>query len=433
MKRFFRFVLISIIIVATSFGLFELSSRYKISILKSNIKWSIDSKNCRNAVGFYKDGENTYVAYENYVKVLKEEGREEILFSDQSLKIEDMIFYSNKLYIISHDKLYNYDLSNHDLNVILNDIPCVGKYLDRKIIIKENKLLLAIGSATNSGVADNDGTYEMNNIPYDRSPINIVLNGKNYGKNKTGAFMPYGNSSVQGQKINSENLANSCVIEINLSNDDKSLYACGIRNITGWDLDSNDNLICVVGGMENIGDRPIARDFDYLYKIEKGKWYGWPDYSGGDLITSPRFKGEKTISKIIFNPPNKVIAPPMYQFSKVGTIEYLAIDKDGSILEKDDFIYYDNKDNMIYSINNNGIKHKLLKLKKESVVKGIHIEKGSIYILDSGIGCIYKLQSNNGGIVFNLPNGVSVFILMLLFILVCLFILKLNNKKFMKK
>ena len=83
------------------------------------------------------------------------------------------MFYDGKLYIISGDKLYNYDLSTSELNVMVSNIPSVGKYLDRKIIIKDNKLLIAIGSATNSGIADNDGTYDINNIPYDKSPINI--------------------------------------------------------------------------------------------------------------------------------------------------------------------------------------------------------------------------------------------------------------------
>lgn len=432
MKHFLKFLLISIIIVAASLGIFELSSKYKVNILKNNINWSIEAKNCRNAVSFDKDGKNTYVAYENYVKVLKDEGREEVLFSDEGLKIEDIMFYEGKLYILSGDKLYNYDLSKSELNVMVSNIPYVGKYLDRKIIIKDNNLLIAIGSATNSGIADNDGIYDINNIPYDRSPINIKLNGKNYGESKTGAFMPYGNSSVEGQKIEAEKLANSSIIEVNLPNNKISLYACGIRNITGWDLDSNNNLICVVGGMENIGSRPINRDFDYLYKIEKGKWYGWPDYSGGDLITSSRFKDKEKVSRIILNPPNRIVSPPMYQFSHVGTIKYLGIDKEGDILEKDSCVYYDKNEKMIYSINENGVRHKLLKLKDESTIKGIRIKDGSVYILDSGIGCIYKLQSKNNGIVFNLPKEVSIFILIFLFILVCLFILKLNNKKSLK-
>lgn len=429
MKHFFKFLLISIGIVAVSFCLFELSSRYKINILKNNINWSIEAKNCKNAVSFDKNDENTYVAYSNYVKVLKNEGREEVLFSDETLNIEDILFFNNKLYIISDDKLYNYDLFKDELNIMIENIPFEGKHLDRKLIIKDNKLLMAIGSATNSGIAENDGDYEINSIPYDKSAINIVLNGNNYGESKTGAFMAYGNSSIKGQKIQAENLANASIVEIDLLNNNVSLYACGIRNITGWDLDSENNLICIVGGMENRGDRPVNRDYDYLYKIEKGKWYGWPDYSGGDSITSPRFKGDKTIDRIISNPPNKIISAPLYQFSRVSDIKYLAIDKEGAILEKDSSIYYGKEDNMIYSINVNGVKHKVLKLKDESIINGIYIKDDAIYILDSGIGCIYKLQSKDDGIVFNLPKEVRIFILIFLFILACIFILKLNNKR----
>ena len=87
---------------------------------------------------------------------------------------------------------------------------------------------------------------------------------------------------------------------------------------------------------------------------------------------------------------------------------------------------------MIYSINENGVKHKLLKLKDESIIRGIRTKNGSAYILDSGTGCVYKLQSKNDGVVFNLPKEVCIFILILLFVLVCLFILKLNNKKSLK-
>jgi len=429
LKHFFKFLLISIVIVAVSFGLFELSSRYKVNILKNNMNWSIEAKSCRNAVSFDKDDENTYVAYDNYVKVLKNEGGEKILFSNEELKIEDILFYNNKLYFTSDDKLYNYDLLKGELNIMISNIPFQGKYLDRRLIIKDNNLLLSIGSATNSGIADNDGSYDINSIPYDKSPINIVLNGENYGDSKTGAFMAYGNSSIEGQKIEAENLANASIVEIDLLNNNVSLYACGIRNITGWDLDSDNNLICIVGGMENSGDRPINRDYDYLYKIEKGKWYGWPDYSGGDSITSPRFKGDKTITRIISNPPNKIMSAPLYQFSGVGDIKYLGIDKDGLILEKDSGVYYDRKDNMIYSINANGVKHKLLKLKDESTINGICIKGDAVYILDSGIGCIYKLQVKDDSMVFNLPKEVSIFILIFLFILLCMFILKLNNKK----
>ena len=38
---------------------------------------------------------NTYVAYDNYIKVIKGDGREETLLQDKSLKIENVVFYKN--------------------------------------------------------------------------------------------------------------------------------------------------------------------------------------------------------------------------------------------------------------------------------------------------------------------------------------------------
>lgn len=430
MKRFIKFLIFSVMIVALAFGVFEFSNRYKMNILKNNISWSVAYKNCKDSVAFDKDeNDNTYIAYENYIKVIKEDGREETLIKDSSLKIENIIFYKNKLYLISNDKLYEYNLENKNLKSIVKNIPYIGRYLDRNLIIKDSKLLLSIGTATNSGIVSYDDSYRPNEIPYDKSSMDITLNGVNYGEKKTGAFMPYGNSSEEGQKIKAQSLANACVIAINLNNNKTSLYASGIRNIKGWDLDGEGNLIGIVGGMENIGERPINRDFDYLYKIDKGKWYGWPDFSGGDPITSPRFKGEKLVSALIANPPNKIVSAPMYQYSDVGIIKYLAIDKEGKILDKNTKVYFNSKENVIAAINTESVIFDLLKLKDKSNIKGIKYFEGNIYILDSGIGCIYKLQSNNLNSTFNLPKSIWIFICILLFCLTCLVISKLYSKK----
>lgn len=430
MKRFIKFLIFSVIIVALAFGVFKFSSQYKMSILKNNINWSVAYKNCKDSVAFDKDeNENTYIAYENYIKVIKEDGREEVLVKDKLLKIENVVFYKNKLYFISSDKLYEYDLENRNLKSILENIPYIGKYLDRNLIIKDSKLLLSIGTATNSGIVSCDNSCPPNEIPYDKSSIDITLNGFNYGEKRTGAFMPYGNSSEEGQKIKAQHLANACVIEIDLDNNKPTLYASGIRNIKGWDLDGDGNLIGIVGGMENIGERPINRDFDYLYKIDKGKWYGWPDFSGGDPISSPRFKGEKLVSALIANPPNKIVSAPIYQYSDVGIIKYLAIDKGGEILGKNTKVYFNSKENIIAAINTESVIFDLLKLKDKSNVKGIKSSGGSIYILDSGIGCIYKLQSNNSNLAFNLPKSIWIFICILLLLLTCLVISKLYSKK----
>ncbi|MGN0144817.1 MAG: hypothetical protein ACI398_07530 [Clostridium sp.] len=429
MKHFLKFIGISIVIVITAFILVKISDKYKINILKNNVSWSIDNKNCKQAVDFDKDEEgNTYVAYNNCIKVVKEEGTENILLQDDSFQIENILLYNNKIYYISKDRIYRYDLDTSENKIILEYIPYRGKYLDRKLIVKDSKILLAIGSATNSGVADKNGESELNDIPYDISPINITLNGNNYGKDKTGAFMPYGNSSLKGQKIECKKIANGSIVEIDPETNGISLFACGIRNITGWSLDSDNNLICIVGGMEDIGSRPVKRDFDYLYKIDKNTWYGWPDFSGGDPIDSPRFKGDKAITRIIENPPNKIVAGPLFQFDNVNSIKYLAIDSQGEIFDRDTGVYYDKRNNMISSINKNFVVNKLLKLKDGSIVKEIRIKGDAIYILDSGIGCIYKLSLDNGNSIFNLPRSVLIFIMILLGMLVFIFMYKYNSR-----
>lgn len=164
-----------------------------MNTLKNNVSWSVVYKNCKDSVAFEKDeNQNTYIAYNNYIKVIKIDGREETLLEDKSLEIENLLYYNNKLYFISKTDLYEYDLASKSLKSILGNIPSEGKYLDRNLIIKDSKLLLAIGSATNSGIASNDGEYSQNKIPYDKSSIDVTLNGFNYGEKKTGAFMPYG-------------------------------------------------------------------------------------------------------------------------------------------------------------------------------------------------------------------------------------------------
>lgn len=434
MKRFLKFLVISIIIVVSAFGVFSVSSQYRMNTLGSNVSWSVAYKNCNGAEAFDKDeNRNTYIAFDNSIKVIKENGLEENLIQDKTLKIENMIFHNNKLYFISKSELYSYDLNNKALKVLLDNIPCEGKYLDRNLIIKNSNLLLSIGSATNSGIASYDSNYSPDKIPYDRSSMDIILNGINYGDEKTGAFMPYGNSSQEGQKIKAQNLANASVYEINLNNNKSVLYASGLRNITGWDFDDKGDLIGIIGGMENVGERPVAMDSDYLYKIDKGKWYGWPDFSGGDPINSPRFKGEKLVAPLIANPPNKIVAGPIYKYTEAGTMKYLAIDKEGKILDKDTKIYYDSKQNIITSLSSNYIISDLLKLKDKSEIKGIKYYEGDVYILDSGLGCIYKMQANNLKFQFKLPIQVWIFVGMMLVILVSLIIYKLQRKRKIKR
>lgn len=74
---------------------------------------------------------------------------------------------------------------------------------------------------------------------------------------------------------------NASLIKLTLSNNNIETFAWGLRNINGMNVNSEGKIFAVVGGMEDRGLRPVKGDYDYIYEIQEGKWYGWPDYSGG--------------------------------------------------------------------------------------------------------------------------------------------------------
>ena len=64
MCRFLKFLVVSIIIVTLSFGIYKFSNRYDLSIIYKNVDWSINTKGLEGAVSFDFDKENNlYIAF----------------------------------------------------------------------------------------------------------------------------------------------------------------------------------------------------------------------------------------------------------------------------------------------------------------------------------------------------------------------------------
>ena len=57
-------------------------------------------------------------------------------------------------------------------------------------------------------------------------------------------------------------------------------------------FDNAERLFVANNGYEARGSRPIANALDEFFLAAPGIWHGWPDYSGGDPVTIPRFKPE---------------------------------------------------------------------------------------------------------------------------------------------
>ena len=425
MKKIISFLIVSAVIVAISFCMYNLDAKYKLNIVYDDIQWTINNKDCLNAVSFDFDNDgNIYVAYKNSVERINEDNKVERLLSNDTLKIYDIAVYKNYLIISSGNSIVKYDLDNGTFSDIVNNIPNNGINKEIKLLIKGDILYASIGSNTNSGVVDSPGAE------VDIPSFHWILSGKKYGSGGTSGFCKYSESAQEDSTINEGKLSNASIISCNLIDNEITTYATGIRNVKGYSITSDGKIIAIVGGVEDFGARPLANDKDYIYRIKEKSWYGWPDFSGGDPVNSPRFiSGKEANGFIIKNHPTEVVYGPVYQHKSINALEGLAIDIDGNCLSKDTIVFADNKEKTLYAMNGEGVAKSIIRLSEGSEIKSIRYHKDSMYILDSSIGCIYKLGNGNNLSVFNLPKIIWIFLIIFIIAIVLIIVMKFKEKK----
>lgn len=422
MKKCLKIIFSIFLILFCAISLYKLSNKYNLNILKNNIDCTIISKGCEKAKSIAKDDDNIYIAFSDCIKSIDKEGKEKDVYANKDMDIEDIVYYKGSLIYISGDGVYKFSLESGLVEKISSNIPLSGNNIKRKLIVNSETLYIAIGAVTNSGISEN----EM----YDLSPIELILNGVNYGEAPTGAFKKYGAKSQENEKVKASSVGNASIYSLNLKNNSMNLYASGIRGIKGMDFNSKNQIQAIFSGMNNKGPRPVERDRDYIYKIEEGVWYGWPDYSGGDPIFSPRFKGEKIIKPLIKSMSNKVVPAPIYQSSSLDALNAMAIDKGGVVLDKDTIIFWNKDKEKICTLSDQNVYKEVLKLKSDSNIEKILYTKEGFIMLDEGIGCVYSVHKKIGTLGFKIPVVITFFIFILAISLLAIVLYKLlNNKK----
>ena len=136
MRRFFKFLVFSIIIVTLSFGIYKFSNRYDLNIIYKNVDWSINTKGLEGAVSFDFDKENNlYIAFKNNIKVINKENKEEILVYDKTLNIYDIACYNNDIIIATDNRVLLYDINTEQYRELINDLPNNGLNYKTNIIL----------------------------------------------------------------------------------------------------------------------------------------------------------------------------------------------------------------------------------------------------------------------------------------------------------
>lgn len=421
MKKKFRILIALLVILLGALSVYKLSNKYNINILKNNIDCTIVVKGCEKAKAIAADEDNNiYIAFADYIKSINKEGKEKSVYKNKDMDIEDIVYYYNNIIFISNDSIYKFSLLDESMETLCSNIPLSGNNIKRRLLLNKDTLYIAIGARTNSGISEGDYA--------DISPIEVTLNGNNYGAKLTGAFKKYGVRSEDGEKISPGTIGNAAIYSLNLKNKKLSLYSTGIRGIKGITSNSKGEITAIFSGMENSGVRPINRDKDYIYKVEKGAFYGWPDFSGGDPIDSPRFKGEEIIKPLIKNSKDKNVPAPIYQSDSLNSLQGIAADEDGKVLEKDTLMFWDSRTEKICTLSAQNVYKEILKLKSSSNIENIICANNEFLLLDNEAGCVYSIHKKGSSLGFNLPIVIIFFIFMLIVTLLIIVLYKLLNK-----
>ena len=245
------------------------------------------------------------------------------------------INYLNGVLYVSHrgfiTKLYK---DGTRQNIIMG-LPSNGDHYNSPVTFSpDNKLYFGQGTVTNSGVVGNDNDWVTTSpLLCDYSGDYIMLHGQNFDTYNmltdeldgdlatTGAFSPYGITNMPYEFRKRYTKASGSILRSNLDGSKLEQVAWGFRNPAFLKFDNSGLLYTVNNGFNSVGSRPIENATDDFYLVTPDLWYGWPDYSGGEAVNSPRFtpSGGVQPSLLFKNQPN-VPPRPFATFQPNSTI-----------------------------------------------------------------------------------------------------------------
>lgn len=212
-----------------------------------------------------------------------------------------------------------------DVAILIENLPSIGDHhTNGPEIGPDGAVYFGQGTATNAAVAGSDNAQfgwltrhpDFHDIPCK----DIVLNGVNFSSENpltedpgdqvtTGAYVPLGKSTVKGQVIRGQIPCSGAIFRITDTSSSPELIAWGLRNPFGMAFSPDGMLYVTENSFDVRGSRPVWGSGDYLWKIEKGRWYGWPDYAGGMPIHLFKPPGEQRPEFLLQEHPNKPPQP----------------------------------------------------------------------------------------------------------------------------
>ena len=208
---------------------------------------------------------------------------------------------------------------------VVGGLPSLGDHhTNGPVVGPDGVIYFGQGTATNSGVVGVDN-YDygwlarrpsVHDVPCD----DVTLTGQNFvsidplsqtvrDRTETGAFTPFGTSTTEGQRVAGQTPCSGAIFRIKPGGGLLELVAWGLRNPFGLAFDEKGRLFATDNGYDDRGSRPVWGTGDFLYLVQHGMWYGWPDYAGGVPISAFKPPGREQPDFLLARHPNEAPRP----------------------------------------------------------------------------------------------------------------------------
>jgi glucose/arabinose dehydrogenase len=231
------------------------------------------------------------------------------------------------LFVVHRGTVSRIDLPTGARTDIVTGLPAGGDhYTENAAIGPDGRLYFTQGTVTNTGVVGLDNYFFgwLPNAPtlHEIPCRDYTLTGQNFTTGNpltasptdtvtTGAFVPFGTPTVEGQVIRGSERCSGAVYRVMRDGSGLEVYADGLRNPYGLAFHPDGRLFATENGPDSRGSRPIEAP-DNLYEIREGGWYGFPDYYGGVPVTEVPTEGQR-FERVLASPP-PLATRPLAQF-----------------------------------------------------------------------------------------------------------------------
>lgn len=213
------------------------------------------------------------------------------------------------------------------VTALVENLPSLGDHhTNGPAIGPDGNVYFGQGTATNSGVVGPDNAdfgwlkrhRAFHDVPcQDVSVTDAAFESENPltedddDRVTTGPFAPFGTRPQPGQVIRGRVPCSGAVMRVPKEGGAVELVAWGFRNPFGLAFAPDGALWVTDNGYDERGSRPVYGAPDLLWRVQPGRWYGWPDFVGGDPAWSEHYRpaGRDTAHRLLADHPDDPPVP----------------------------------------------------------------------------------------------------------------------------